>query len=146
MSPRLRARTSPDWIAEHRFDCEPADGRKFTVVARIGRPTLSPREGRLAAYGRCPVALAPLIPERWIGGEDQFQALCLALDFIRQSLKAFSAAGGRVRFHKTKNLIDLDNASFVPLATLDDLRGRTRTKRARRRVTARRRARARKRD
>jgi len=29
MSPRLRARTSPDWIAEHLFDCEPADGRKF---------------------------------------------------------------------------------------------------------------------
>jgi hypothetical protein len=136
---------APEWIAEHRFDCEPAEGRKFTMVARIGRPTLSPREGRLTAYGRCPVSLAPLIPERWIGGEDQFQALCLALDFIRQSLKAFSAAGGRVRFHQTKNLIDLDDASFVPLATLDDLRGRrTRAKRSPR-VTGRRKARARKR-
>jgi hypothetical protein len=137
---------APDWIAEHRFDCEAADRRKFTVVARIGRPFLSPPEGRLAAYGRCPVSLAPLIGERWIGGEDQFQALCLALDFIRKGLKAFTAAGGRVRFHKTKKLIDLDDPSFVPLATLDDLRGRnTRTKRSRKRVMRRRKARAHKR-
>jgi hypothetical protein len=133
-----------DWIAEMRFDCQPSRGRPFVVVARVGRPTLSPAKGRLSAYGRCPVSLAPLIPEQSIGGQDQFQALCLALDFIRKGLKAFTAVGGRVYYHETRNPIDLDDPSFLPHATLGDLRGRrTRAKAARRRATTRRTARPR---
>ena len=114
----------PDWIAEQRFDCRPAGARTFTAVARVGRPILAPADGTLAPYGRCAVSLAPLIGEKWIGGEDPFQALCLALHFIRTRLKAFVASGGRVYYHATKNSIDLDSPSFVPLSTVAELRGR----------------------
>jgi hypothetical protein len=115
-----------DWIAERLFDCEPAAGQRFGVIARVGRPILSPIGEKLSVYGRCPVSMAPLVPEQWVGGEDQFQALCLALNFIRMALKAFVAEGGRVYHHGTKNPIDLDDPSFLPLATLEDLRGRRR--------------------
>ncbi len=134
----MRNRTAPDWIVEKAFDCERVRGRKFTAIARIGRPILAPAEGELSAYGRCPISLAPLVAEQWIGGEDQFQALCLALEFIRQALKAYVAEGGRVYYEKTKNPIDLDDPSFLPLATLTDLRRRgTAARASRRRSTMR---------
>jgi hypothetical protein len=102
------------WIAEKTFDCIDPKGKHFRAVARIGMPITVPREGKLAAYARCPVMLEPLVPERAHGGNDHFQALCLALDLVRQALKTFAAQGGRVFFSGTDTPIDLDNPSFGP--------------------------------
>src|SRR5215831_7793753 len=97
-----------DWIAEQHFACESASGEKFTAVARIGRPAQMPAEGELASYGRVLVSLEPFVSERWVGGDDKFQALCLAIHFVRLTLKGFAADGGRVYFHDTIYPIDLD--------------------------------------
>jgi len=112
------------WIAETTFDCIDPKGKRFRAIARIGLPTTVPREGNLSAYGRCPVMVAPLVSERAAGGNDQFQALCLALDLIRKALKTFTAQGGRVFFPRTDTPIDLDDPSFLPYLDLRRLRGR----------------------
>lgn len=114
------------WIAEEKFTCAPKSGKRFTVVARIGEPVAMPAEGDLSAYGRCPVSLEPLIPLRRIHGANQFQALCLAIDYIRRVLKAFVAEGGRVYYPGTGNLIDLDSTSFLPMESLKDFNVRAR--------------------
>ena len=109
------------WIGQTRFDCIDAKGKRFRLVARIGEPTTRPREGKLAAYGWCPVSMEPLLAERGIGGENQFQALCLAIDFIRKVLKIFVAQGGRVVFPGTQAPIDLDDPSFCSWPDIKDL-------------------------
>lgn len=101
-----------------------ANGRRFRLLVRIGEPTTKPREGTLAAYGWCPVSLEPLVRERGIGGDDQFQALCLTIDFIRMVLKAFVAQGGRVFLLRTAAPIDLDNPSFCSWPDLAELNDR----------------------
>ena len=68
--------------------------------------------------------MEPLLAERGIGGENQFQALCLAIDFIRKVLKIFVAQGGRVVFPGTEAPIDLDNPSFCSWPEIKDLRAR----------------------
>ena len=102
------------WIAQAKFDCVPVKGKRFRVTAKIGEPVTVPREGKLSAYGRCPVSLEPFVQERKIGGVDQFQALCLSINFIRTVLKTFVAQGGRVLFPKTEIPIQLDDPSFCP--------------------------------
>ena len=114
------------WIGETSFDCVDAKGKRCRVVARIGEPTTMPRKGNLAAYGWCPVSMEPLVAERGIGGENQFQALCLAIDFIRKVLKSFVAQGGRVFFPRTNAPIDLDSPSFCSWPDISDLRDRSR--------------------
>ena len=105
-----------EWIAEAQFDFVPAQRRKrIRVTVRVGRPFLVPTKGG-HPYGRCPVSLAPVIPESWIGGADQFQALCLTLEFIRTVLKAYVAEGGRVYSSGTDLPIGLDDPSFVPIS------------------------------
>ena len=106
------------WIAETAFDCIDPKGKRFRAVARIGLPTTVPREGELSADGRCAVMVEPLVSERAAGGSDQFQALCLALDLIRKTLKTFAAQGGRVFFPRTDTPIDLDDPSFCPYLDL----------------------------
>jgi hypothetical protein len=102
-----------DWIAEQRFECERESGEKFTAIVRIGRPVQMPSDGDLAAYGRVPVSFEPFVSERWVGGDDKFQALCLAIHFVRLTLKDFASGGGRVYFHDSTQPIDLDAPSFV---------------------------------
>src|SRR5260221_13286343 len=70
------------------------------------------RSGRLWSLSRI---LGSLTGDRWIGGENQFQALCLAIEFIRITLKAFADEGGRIYYHQTKEMVDLHSPSFVPL-------------------------------
>jgi hypothetical protein len=110
------------WIAERPFDCVDAKGKRFRAVARIGMPTTVPRNGELSAYGSCPVMLEPLFPERESGGLDQFQALCLAIDLVRQALKTLVAQGGRVFFAGTDTPIRLEDPSFLPHLDLERLR------------------------
>jgi hypothetical protein len=122
------------WIAERPFDCVDVKGKRFRAIARIGTPTTVPRDGKLSAHGRCPVMLQPLFPERAAGGIDQFQALCLAIELVRNALKTFVAQGGRVFFAGTDTPIKLDDPSFLPHLDLEWLRGRK--KRTVRRKTA----------
>lgn len=111
----------PKWIAKETFDCAPRRGKRFTLLVQIGEPTVEPAKGTLSAYGRCLVSLEPLAPERRVGGENRFQALCLTFDYIRTVLKVFVAEGGGVYFRRTKNPIDLDSPWFCPLPSLNDL-------------------------
>ena len=68
------------WIAEESFRCVPRSGEAFTLHVRIGLPETVPADGDLAAYGRCALSLEPLASTRWIGGDNQFQALCLSIE------------------------------------------------------------------
>ena len=119
------------WIAETSFDCIDAKGKRRRVVARIGEPEMMPREGKLSAYGRCRVSLEPLSTVRNAGGVDKFQALCLALNFIRMALKAFVAQGGRVTYPGDGSPINLDDPSFCPYVDLRWLQPRAKTRRHR---------------
>ena len=121
----------PKWIAETAFDCIDSKGKRRRVVARIGEPEMMPREGKLSAYGRCRVSLEPLATARAAGGVDKFQALCLALDFIRKILKGFVAQGGRVLHPDDGSAIDLDDPSFCPHLDIRHLRPRAKTRRRR---------------
>jgi hypothetical protein len=110
-----------NWIAERAFDCVDPKGKRFRAVARIGMPTTVPRDGDLSPHGSCPVVLEPLFSERAHGGVDQFQALCLAIDLVRQALKTFVARGGRVFFAGTDTPIQLEDPSFLPHLDLERL-------------------------
>jgi hypothetical protein len=119
------------WIAETSFDCIDARGKRRRVVARIGEPEMMPREGKLSAYGRCRASLEPLSGVRSAGEVDKFQALCLALDFIRKALKAFVAQGGRITHPGDGSPIDLDDPSFCPYVDLRWLQARAKSRRRR---------------
>jgi len=107
------------WMAETSFECVEANGRRFRTVARIGTPERLPGDGKLAAYSRCKISLLPLVAERTIAGADNFQALCLSIEFLRTMLKVFAASGGQVLFPGTRSHIDLTSPSFLPLPDLD---------------------------
>ncbi len=110
------------WIAERTFDCIDPLGKRFRAVARIGMPTMVPRDRKLSAHAACRVMLEPLVSERAHGGIDQFQALCLAIDLVRKALKTFVAQGGRVFFAGTDTPIQLEDPSFLPHLDLERLR------------------------
>jgi hypothetical protein len=76
-----------EWIAETFFDCLPAQGASYALCVRLGLPNFMPAEGELHAYARCSVSMSPMPEERSIAGENKFQALCLALHFIRKTTK-----------------------------------------------------------
>ncbi len=46
-------------------------------------------------------------------GTDSFQAICLAIEFVRKALRAFIVHGGRVYYQQTKTPIDLDDYAFA---------------------------------
>jgi hypothetical protein len=102
-------------IATTTFDCRDRNGDDFVATLEIGRPL-----ERIATNGNryfeCPIALEPLFPETQHGGEDSFQSLCLAIELVRKALRAFIAHGGTVYFHGTRSPIDVDEASFSPIA------------------------------
>jgi len=115
---------SNTWIAEEEFRCVPRKGKPFTVTARIGKPKPVPATRKLSAFSRGAVSLEPLVPERGVGAENAFQALCLSIDFIRTTLKVFIAEGGTVYWRQTENPVDLDSPWFCPLPSLKELRRR----------------------
>ena len=104
-----------DIIATTAFDCRDRNGGDFVATLQIGLPV-----AQVAANGNryfeCPIALEPLFPEARHGGEDSFQSLCLAIELARKALRAFIAQGGTVYFHGTRSPIDVDDASFAPIA------------------------------
>ncbi len=126
--------TTTRWIADTSFDCIDPRRRRFRAVARIGQPEVVPRDGRLAAYARCPMSFTPFTAERRIGGNDTFHALCLAIQVMRTVLKVFVRSGGRVFFPGTSSHIDLDDPTFLPLLDLAELKhqGPRRVKKKRR--------------
>jgi len=113
------------WMAKVTFVCVDINGERFRVVARIGIPEKMPKQGKLSAYGLCPVSIAnfkkllliggEIKKTSWIGGENEFQALCLSIDYIRVALRSFVAHGGRIYFRNTDLVIDVDSPSFCPL-------------------------------
>jgi len=110
------------WIAEQRFRCVPREGRPFDLVVRIGEPeTVEPSEEGEHAYGRCWLSLAPLTPDRWLAGENQFQALCLGLEHIRVVFRIFLADGGRIYWDDTDSHVDIESSWFGPMPSIPGL-------------------------
>jgi hypothetical protein len=114
------------WIAETSFDCIDRDGRRFCAVARISEPEVVPKQGDRSEFARCAVSLVPLVPERNVGNMDTFRMLCVAIQAIRTTLKAFRASGGQVLYPGTRSHIDLDEPSFLPWIDLAELPRRKR--------------------
>jgi hypothetical protein len=63
-----------------------------------------------------PMSFEPLVSERRCYGENEFQALCLALEFLRSTLKEFAARGGRVYWQDSESPVNLDSPWFGPYA------------------------------
>jgi hypothetical protein len=85
-----------------------ADGREFTVTAKIGRPYPA-ADGDWA----CPVDLTPLYP-RLIDqhGVDSWQALQLCYRLVAQLLAGFEQDGGKIYWPTARELMDA--ADFLP--------------------------------
>jgi hypothetical protein len=117
------------WIATEHFEYAPIGKRRKPLVVRIAAPTLEKRDGTLSAYGMCRIQIKPLLPEQRIGGENQFQALCLAIEHIRQTFRVLNRTGHTVYWRSTNNVVDPENPWFCPLPSLDDLAGKPRLRR-----------------
>ena len=101
-------------IATSKFDCRDRNGDYFVAVLKIGDPediTLP-----TGPEGKFNVSLEPLFDERPCRGADSFQALCLSIDLVRKAFRAFVAHGGMVYYHRSRSPINIDDASFVPIA------------------------------
>jgi hypothetical protein len=117
------ANPAAEWIAAQTFRCVPLQGKPFVATARIAKPVLVPASDECASFARCRVSLTPIAAERAGGGNNEFQALCLSLDFIRNALKTFVAEGGRVYFGDSDSPANLDSPWFAPLLSLAELQG-----------------------
>ncbi len=82
-------------IAKLELICFKPSGEKFPVTIELGKPYWI-RDGKGADYARCPLALNGLEKEHDVAGEDAFQALALALAYVRQALHHVVQDGGRV--------------------------------------------------
>ena len=81
------------WIAQVRFTGVRRDGTHRSVRVRIGVPR---RSGRTA--WACPVEVSGVLKRTLVCGEDPLQALCLALDFIGNTLYSERRQGLSLRF------------------------------------------------
>lgn len=104
-----------DVVAESSFDCRDRDGNEFVATVRLGRPIQRVSKGD-RSYIACPVSFEPLFPETEHGGEDSFQAICLAIELIRKAVRAFVAHGGAAFFRGTRTPIDAEDSSFCPIS------------------------------
>jgi hypothetical protein len=111
----------PNWIAEEQFDCVPRRGKRFTLVLKIGPPIVLPSKGKLSSFARAPLSMQPLFAEKNIGGENTFQALCLAIEHARTVFKVFLSEGGRIYWRDTENPIDVESPWFCPLPSMKEL-------------------------
>jgi hypothetical protein len=110
------------WIAGQNFRCVTRDGKVLATHFRLGEPVRMEEEGELQAYSRCRIALQPLADDRWIAGENSFQAICLSLDYLRTVLKVFIADGGCVYWGDTDSHVDTNSAWFAPMPSFAQLR------------------------
>jgi hypothetical protein len=88
------------------------DGRRFTIDIEVGAPYPDPKQKR---PWWCPVTMRGLhdrLPD--IGGEDSFQALCLALSFIRRRLVHARADGVRLLIDENGSEADLRLEAYFP--------------------------------
>src|SRR2546426_591340 len=86
-------------------------GRRRVVIA-IGVP-YAIRDGRGADCAACPVTVSglgrhPRLNAQRILGEDTFQALSIALAFVRRRLLDFVESGNRLLFADGKNMLPLE--------------------------------------
>jgi|SRR2546427_5809519 len=86
-------------------------GRRRVVIA-IGVP-YAIRDGRGADCAACPVTVRglgrhPRLNAQRILGEDTFQALSIALAFVRRRLLDFVESGNRLLFADGKNMLPLE--------------------------------------
>ncbi|MCS7471512.1 hypothetical protein NZK35_33100 [Stieleria sp. ICT_E10.1] len=108
-------------FAETKFDCVDRDGNAFTAELQFGNIVPGPvRDG--ITESRLDMSLEPLFPERGMRGTDSFQAICLAIEFVRKALRAFVAHGGTVYYHQSQTPIDLDDYAFTPISEFIDPR------------------------
>jgi len=87
-------------------------GRRRRVVIAIGVP-YAIRDGRGADCAACPVTIHglgrhPRLNAQRILGEDSFQALSIALAFVRRRLLDFVESGNRLLFADGKNVLPLE--------------------------------------
>lgn len=108
-------------MALETFRCIRRTGETFDVVVMIARPSKVLTEGELSEYAQCAISMQPLLPLRMVGGENTFQALCMALDYIRFILKSFVADGGRVYWRDTFSPVDLNSPWFAPMHSIGSI-------------------------
>lgn len=101
-------------IAETSYDCVATDGEEFVARLKIGDMELVDVPSG-CRHARFRISFEPLFEERNVGGVDSFQALCLAIELVRDSLNAFRAHGGLIYFSGTKSPINLESSSFAPI-------------------------------
>lgn len=108
-------------FAETKFDCVDRGGNAFTAVLQFGNiMTGAVRDG--ITESKLDISLEPLFPQRHMRGSDSFQAICLAIEFVRKALCAFVAHGGIVYYQQSKTPIDLDDYAFTPISEYIDPR------------------------
>jgi hypothetical protein len=108
-------------FAETEFDCVDRDGNSFTAVLQFGNITPGVvRDG--ITESKLDISLEPLFPQRHMRGADSFQAICLAIEFVRKALRAFVAHGGIVYYQQSMTPIDLDDYAFTPISEFIDPR------------------------
>jgi hypothetical protein len=81
------------WIAQVPFTGMRKNGTHRNVHVRVGSPR---RSGRTA--WACPVEVSGVLRRRLVHGEDALQALCLALDFVGNTLYVQQRRGLRLTF------------------------------------------------
>lgn len=109
------------WIAEQRFGCVAPTGEKFSVTVKLGMPVRIQTEGGKHEYARCPLSLEPMAKDRWTAGSNEFQALCLALDYIRTVFKVYLAEGGRIYWDDSDSPVDVSSPWFAPMPSFATL-------------------------
>jgi len=71
-------------------------GKKLPIIIQIGRP-YEITDGKGDDFARCPVSINGLYKKPHdVAGEDTFQALTLAIAFVRDTLKYFVDDGGKI--------------------------------------------------
>jgi len=94
--------------------CVSLEGETFDLLARFGEPTVEANDGPSDRHAVMLLSFEPLVPERRCYGHNEFQALCLALEFLRTTLKAFAAKGGRIYWQDTESPVDLGSPWLGP--------------------------------
>ena len=123
MATTPRRLTTKGLLAEQRFHCHPRSGEPFELVAKFGRPTITPAPAPVHKHAELLVSFEPLVRERRCGGANEFQALCLAIEYLRTTLKAFAADGGRIYWQDSDSPVDLQSPWFGPFPSPGDFGG-----------------------
>ena len=118
-----RRKAAKPVLAEQVFHCVARDGEAFELVARFGFPVLRAVPPPINSHAELTISFEPLARERKCGGANEFQALCLAIEFLRTTLRAFSAEGGRVYWQNTDSLVDLQSPWLGPFPSPSEFGG-----------------------